>query len=201
MTAPRLIGCVFRVSMALALASAAAADGHQTYGVSSGRVVVVCPLTVGGRFEVTTSAVTGQVIVDEQKREVEGTLSVDLRTLDAGIGLRTTHLKENYLEVQRGPGFDAATLTGIVLDAPVARLPGGRAGFEGRFTLHGQTRVVNGTVDIARKADQYDVRVRFPLLIDAFQIARPTYLGVGVSNAIDVTVRARFTRADDPARR
>ena len=29
--------------------------------------------------------------------------SVDLRTLDTGIGLRNAHLRDNYLEVSRGP--------------------------------------------------------------------------------------------------
>ena len=127
-------------------------------------------------------------------------MTVDLRTLDAGIGLRTTHLKENYLEVHRGPGFDAATLTGIVLDVPLARLPGGPVGFQAQFTVHGQTRPVAGNVDVARKAGQYDIKVRFPLHIDAFQIAKPAYLGVGVSNDIDVSVRATFVRASGSAR-
>jgi len=35
-----------------------------------------------------------------------------------------------------------------------------------------------------------DVKVKFPLRIDVYEIARPTYLGVGVSNQIDVEVRA-----------
>jgi hypothetical protein len=34
------------------------------------------------------------------------------------------------------------------------------------------------------------VQVRFPVSIDRFQIARPTYLGVGVTNRIDVIVTA-----------
>ena len=42
------------LALALALAGVAPAAG-QTFEVTSGRVVVVCPLTVGGRFEVTTT--------------------------------------------------------------------------------------------------------------------------------------------------
>ena len=181
----------WRGALALALALAGVAPAHgQTFEVTSGRVVVVCPLTVGGRFEVTTTAVAGQIALDPRVREIEGVLGVDLRTLDAGIGLRTSHLKETYLEVQRGPLFERATLSGIVLDTPVAGMPNGPVGFQGQFTLHGQTRAVAGNVDLSRKDGRYDVRVRFPLRIDAFQIARPAYLGVGVSNDIDVTVRA-----------
>jgi hypothetical protein len=43
----------------------------------------------------------------------DGSLAVDLRTLDTGIALRNEHLRENYLEVDKGPGFDTATLSKI----------------------------------------------------------------------------------------
>jgi polyisoprenoid-binding protein YceI len=86
-------------------------------------------------------------------------------------------------------------LSRIVLDAAIGGLPNGPVGFQGQFTLHGQTQPVAGNVDLSRKDGRYDVRVRFPLRIDAFQIARPTYLGVGVSNEIDVSVRATLVRS------
>ena len=46
----------------------------------------------------------------------DGSLAVDLRTLDTGIGLRNEHLREKYLEVDKGPGFDTATLSEIDLN-------------------------------------------------------------------------------------
>ena len=45
----------------------------------------------------------------------DGNLTVDLRTLDTGIGLRNDHLRDHYLEVDKGPGFDKAILSEIVL--------------------------------------------------------------------------------------
>ena len=68
MRAPDMNVWVVRMSLALTLAAGVSAQDQQSYDVSSGRVVVVCPLTVGGRFEITTSAVTGQISVDEQSR-------------------------------------------------------------------------------------------------------------------------------------
>ena len=198
MDAVSLAGGVGRVVMALTLAQAAGGTSD-TYEVTSGRVVVGCPLTVGGRFDVTTSSVSGQVTVDERARELAGAFTVDLRTLDAGIGLRTTHMKDNYLEVGRGPTFAAAVLTDIVLDAPPAKVPNGPVGFRGQLTLHGQTRPVTGNVDLSRKGLRLDVKVRFVIRIDAFQIAKPTYLGLGVGNELEVTVRASLQPVAGPS--
>ena len=90
----------------------------QAWQVSQGQVGVVCPLTVGGRFEARTTSVTGTVTLTEGSRDVNGTFVVDLRTLDTGIRLRNDHLRDNYLEVARGPGYDTAVLDAIVLAAP-----------------------------------------------------------------------------------
>jgi hypothetical protein len=66
----------------------------------------------------------------------------------------------------------------------------GRAPFQGLLTLHGTTRDVTGLVEIRRRADAVEISADFPISIAAFQIAKPTYLGVGVSNDIRVMVTA-----------
>ena len=48
-----------------------------------------------------------------RSQALDGNLVVDLRTLDTGIGLRNRHLRENYLEVDKAPGFETATLSEI----------------------------------------------------------------------------------------
>ena len=168
----------------------------QSWHVADGRVTVVCPLTVGGRFEARTTAVKGQVTMPEGTRDVDGSFSVDLRTLDTGIGLRNTHLRDNYLEVSRGPEYDTAVLSEVVLDAPPpARGRSATLGFKGVLSVHGNAKPVTGTAEVSYKGDALDVKVKFPLRIDAYEIARPTYLGVGVSNQIDVEVRATLKPA------
>jgi polyisoprenoid-binding protein YceI len=163
----------------------------QTWAVSQGRVGVVCPLTVGGRFEAKTTSVTGKVALTEGSRDVTGAFVVDLRTLDTGIGLRDAHLRDNYLEVSRGPGYDTAVLDAIVLEAP-APVAGQSVTlrFRGVLTLHGQGAPVAGIAEVSHKKDRLEVKVSFPMRIDLHAIARPTYLGVGVMNQIEVTVRA-----------
>src|SRR5687767_11543187 len=82
-----------------------------TYRIEQGAVRVICPMTIGGSFDAKTTALSGSVTTGPSgSHAFDGSLAVNLRTLDTGIGLRNQHLRENYLEVDKGPGFDTATL-------------------------------------------------------------------------------------------
>ncbi len=108
--------------------------------MTGGRVIVVCPLTVGGGFEAKTEAVGGQVSLgSDQPGSLKGALTVDLRTLKTGIGLRDRHMRDNYLEVAKAPGFDTATIEGIQIE----KLDG-KTTFNGTLVLHGERRPVSG---------------------------------------------------------
>ena len=177
------------------------ASAHaQTWQIHEGRVVVVCPLTVGGRFEARSAAVTGQVTIPEGSRELAGAFLVDLRTLTTGISLRDAHLRDNYLEVSRGAGYATAVLDAISLDAP-APAPGRSAtlGFRATLTLHGRANPASGTAQVTHRGDRIEVKVSFPLRIDAYEIARPAYLGVGVTNQVEINVRATLKPAATPS--
>src|SRR5512141_1682031 len=96
---------------ALSLAGATIVAGH-TWSVAQGDVRVICPMTIGGSFEAKTTALSGSVTASARgSGALDGSLVVDLRTLDTGIGLRNEHLRENYLEVDKGQGFDTAMLS------------------------------------------------------------------------------------------
>jgi polyisoprenoid-binding protein YceI len=114
---------------------------------------------------------------------MKGSLAVDLVNLDTGISLRNRHLRNNYLEVQKGPDFSTAKLENI----KVEKLPG-KTTFKGTMTLHGQQREVSGTAEVQQDGKGYRVQATFPLQISAFQIPEPTYLGVGVKDEITVQV-------------
>ena len=151
-------------------------------------VSVRCPLTVGGSFEAKTTALGGDIVLDPQKQgELDGSLAVDLRTLQTGISLRDTHMRENYLEVQKG-GYEHATLTRIRLDGVNTAAPLGKVGFKGVLALHGQEREVAGTADIRKAGEGLRVHATFPVKVSDFDIASPTYLGVGVRNEVSVAV-------------
>jgi polyisoprenoid-binding protein YceI len=153
--------------------------------VTGGDVTVVCPLTVGGSFEARTKALSGEVgPAPEQPGGIGGALLVKLDTLETGIGLRDRHLKDNYLEVGKGNGYNTATLENIQVDKV-----DGKGTFRATLLLHGQKRQVTGTSTVHKRGDgMTHVDAEFPLKVSEFEIPKPTYLGVGVRDEIQVKV-------------
>ena len=148
-----------------------------------------CPLTVGGSFEAKTDSLSGELRADPaQAAKLSGELSVDLRALDTGISLRNTHMRENYLEVGRGEGFERAVLGDIVLGADVATASGSTT-FTATLLVHGVKKPVAGTARISRAGDEVRVDAAFPVRLAEFGIPDPRYLGVGVKDQVQVKVR------------
>ncbi len=157
--------------------------------VAHGEVRVTCPLTVGGSFEARSQAVAGTLILPSSgPAAFEGGIQVDLRGMDTGIDLRNRHMRENYLEVGRGAGFDHATLTDLVLPDLDRQKPGGAMRFTGQLTVHGVRRPVSGRASIRNAGNTVRVEARFPVRIPDHDIAPPRYLGVGVRDEIEVLV-------------
>ncbi len=159
-----------------------------SWRVARGDVRVACPMTVGGSFEAKTSAIQGTVTTSAAGAPLGGQLSVDLATLDTGIGLRNEHLKNNYLEVGKGQGFDHAVLSDIRLGDVDPQGFQGKTAFTGTFLLHGTTKPVSGQATIRREGKDVRVEASFPVTISAFGIEKPQYLGVGVRDQVTVNV-------------
>jgi len=161
--------------------SSRAADA---YKVSGAEVVVVCPLTVGGSFEARTKSVSGEVTASAaDPGTVSGALRVDLQTLETGIAVRDRHMRENYLEVEKGPEFAVATFDKIRIEKLA-----GKSTFKGTLLLHGQRQEVTGVADLQQRDGRIRVQAQFPIKVSAFQIPKPTYLGVGVRDEIQIKV-------------
>lgn len=179
------------VAMLTATAAVFAHAGPQSdtaWTVRSGRVRVICPMTVGGSFEAVTTAITGSAGAAAGADPLSGSFAVDLATLDTGIALRNTHLRDKYLETDRGEGFAHARLTDIRLADIDAADPNGRGTFTGRLHLHGVTQEVGGPVEIRRRGSGVQVSARFPVELPRFAIAKPRFLGVGVRDEVTVHV-------------
>ncbi|MGE0591607.1 MAG: YceI family protein [Vicinamibacterales bacterium] len=173
------------------LAALPAPAGAQAtvWQVDAGDVRVRCPLTVGGAFEATSRTLAGTLRASATApAALEGTLTVDLTSLDTGIALRNTHMRDTYLEVARGPGFDAARLQSITLGSDTATSATGRVPFTARLTLHGMEHPITGQAEIRRSGDTVRVDARFPVSLPSFGIASPRYLGVGVRDEVEVRV-------------
>ena len=166
-----------------------------TWRVEQGAVRVICPMTIGGSFDAKTTALSGSVTAGASGSQAfDGSLVVDLRTLDTGIGLRNVHLRENYLEVGKGPGFDAATLSEIDPAQLDPDAPEGRGSFTGLLTLHGVTRPVTGAVDVRQAGAGLRVKASFPVDLAAYSIRKPRYLGIGVKDIVQVEVAFAVSR-------
>ena len=173
-----------------AIAPAQSAAWH----VGSGQVVVVCPLTVGGSFQATTRSLSGELAVDPaQPSRLTGQLVVDLTTLDTGIGLRNTHMRDNYLEVSKGDGFDHAVLSGIVVKGEAATVTGPTT-FTATLLVHGTRKPVSGQARVTRSGADVSVDASFPLNLPDFGIPEPRYLGVGVKDQVQVKVKLGSAR-------
>ncbi len=174
------------VVWALAAALSAEPPGWQ---VASGDVHVLCPMTVGGSFEARTSKLSGTLaLASGHPVALNGSLSVDLGSLDTGIGLRNEHLREKYLEVGKGEGFDKVTLSEIRLPDADGEGVQGTTPFTGSFRLHGTTRPVKGQAQIRREGSGVRVEASFPVLLPEYGIEKPRYLGVGVKDEVQVKV-------------
>jgi polyisoprenoid-binding protein YceI len=172
------------LTVAAAIVAGGPARAADTYRVSGGEVIVVCPLTIGGSFEARTKHVQGEVVPSpQQPGTVAGALRVDLQTLETGIGLRDRHMRENYLEVSKGPDFAVATIEQIRIE----RLDG-KTTFSGTLLLHGQKKAVSGTAELRQQGDRIRVQAQFPISVANFAIPKPAYLGVGVADEIEVKV-------------
>jgi polyisoprenoid-binding protein YceI len=183
---------VLFVSLWAAVASAAAGS----WRVGQGDVSVKCPMTVGGSFDAKSSALTGTLMSSAARPSaLDGSLTVDLRTMDTGIALRNDHLREKYLEVDKGAGYDQAVLSDVVLQGLNADAPAGKGSFTGSLMLHGVKKTVTGPVEIRQAGTGWRVRASFPLNLPDYNIDKPRYLGVGVKDTVQVSVTFTATQS------
>ena len=171
-----------------------------TWRLEKGEVKILVPLKPGGAFAATTNALTGTLTLEGAKpARLVGDVSVDLSTIDTGIGLRNQHLRENYLEVAKGEGYDKAVLSEIQLAEASGESFDGTTPFTGTLLLHGVKRPVAGTAEIHSEGLSRRVRAEFPVELTEWAVKTPSYLGVGVGNRLLVKVNLTATPVKIPA--
>ena len=184
-------GIVASASIALSLSLAGVGQAAEApWHVARGGVRIVVPLKPGGAFEATSPALSGALTPGAGKPlPLAGELVLELSTIDTGIDLRNRHLREKYLEVARGRGFDKAVLSEVVVSDAAGTDFQGKSGFSGTLLLHGVKKPVSGTAEIRRAGTAVQVEASFPLTLTDFAIVPPEYLGVGVADRVMVKVQ------------
>jgi polyisoprenoid-binding protein YceI len=185
----RAVWATLVAASVLAGAAAIQAAEPASWRVEQGDLRIAVPLRPGGAFEAKTTSLSGKLaLASAQPVALSGELSVDLATIDTGIALRNQHLRENYLQIAKGAGFDKAVLTEIRLSEANGEGFEGTSGFAGTLRLHGVSRPVAGTAEVRRQAPGVRISATFPLTLTDFGIEPPQYMGVGVGNKLIVKV-------------
>ena len=158
----------------LLLASSGVGAEAPSWRIERGDVQILVPLRPGGAFTATAPSLSGTLTVAQAAPALlGGEISLDLATIDTGIGLRNQHLRENYLEVAKGKGFDRAVLSEIQLKDADGEAFEGRTAFTGTLLLHGVKRPVEGKADVRRDGAGRRVRAEFPSLSPTSGSPRP----------------------------
>lgn len=141
-------------------------------------------------FEGSTRHVEGWIDVVPAALDsgVTWNVSVDVATLDTGIGLRNRHMRENHLHTDEHP---TATFAGEA--APPGALRVGtplRLELEGDFTLHGVTVARSFPLEVELQPDgSLSVLTEFEVSLAAHEIPRPKFLILKLADEQRVEVR------------
>jgi len=173
-----------------------AAAEAPAWRIDRGDVKILVPMRPGGAFTATTASMNGTLsLAGEKPARLAGEVAVVLGTIDTGIALRNQHLREKYLEVGKGQGFDTAVVSDIRFRDADGEAFQGTSAFTGALLLHGIKHAIDGTADIRHQGNDRRVKAVFSLLMSDYGMTAPMYLGVGVADKLLVTVEFLAVRA------
>lgn len=150
-------------------------------------------------FTGKTTKVTGAFNFDAAKKAGDGTINVDLSTLDTGIPTRDEHLRSpGWLDTAKHP-------TATFKATKVAFSKGDDYKVTGKFTLHGVTRTISVNAKLKYRAASADTKkagfegnvshlfTRFNIKLADYGIKVPDMAKGKVSETVVITVSAYAT--------
>ncbi len=141
---------------------------------------------LGLKFDGKGSGPSGTIAVEDK---VSGEVLMDLNSLDTGIGLRNTHMKDNYLETKKFP--TAKLIIDEVKDFNKSS-PTGNYIFRGRLVIRNIEKAIeNGQLKIKKIGSGYEVESQFDTKISDFSIPIPKYAGLALKDAVQVLVKTK----------
>jgi hypothetical protein len=120
--------------------------------------------------------------------QIIGKFQFNLDSMDAGISLRTQHMKLKYLETDK---FQMAFFEfRIPVSSSIA--DGKEKPFQGNLTLHSVQHTVSGTFVLTPEGsgdeDQDTIQSHFRLKMSDFKILKPEFMGISVDDEVNVVV-------------
>lgn len=186
------------VILGLIATALAATNGRaETWIVGEGSEVVFTSKAPMESFDGKTDQVSGHIRcpADDLGGELDLRIAVDLASLDTGIGMRNSHMRDRHLETDEYP---EAVFTGeaVVATSAPALLPGQavRLTVRGTFELHGVSRPrdIEATVTLEHDGS-LTVATDFAVSLEDHAIDRPQFLVMKLADEqqVRVLVKAR----------
>lgn len=145
----------------------------------------------GGSFTGATKDVSGTVRVGDDNKVAEGIVTIKADSLDTGMSMRNSHMKEKYLETGKFPTM-TLDLAGAVLPPNAV----GTADVNAVLELHGVKKPLTLHVTIVDTGNgQRRATSNFSVDITDFGIAQPKFTVVKMDTKVDVSVDVRFAAA------
>ncbi|MEZ4388156.1 MAG: YceI family protein [Candidatus Krumholzibacteriia bacterium] len=175
------------------LAIAASAARAETWVVGDGSEVVFTSKAPMESFDGKTRQVRGHITcaAGDLTAPIDLRIEVDLASLDTGIGMRNTHMRERHLETDTYP---LAVFRGTALT--VASTPALVAGqsvevtVTGEFDLHGVVRPLDVVAQVNLGGDgTLTVQTAFAVKLSDHAIDRPQFLVMKLADEQQVRVR------------
>ena len=130
-----------------------------------------------------------EVVADEKQSKIAGQFVFEVVSLNSGIDMRDTHMKEKYLEVEKFPTAKF-TLETINMDGNILKnFNKANVPFTGIMNLHGKEKAVAGIADLKSVSkDEVKVIAKFKVKSSDFNIEIPSFAGITVADEIDLEV-------------
>ena len=126
----------------------------------------------------------------EDSGALKGSFEFPLDTLETGIGLRDSHMKEKYLETAKFPTAKLEITDASVPPAFFSQESGEQMiTVKGSLTLHGVTKPVELQARLVREGKGFTSESAFKLMLTDYGISIPKYLGIVIAEDVDVKIR------------
>lgn len=160
----------------------------QEYLTTKGDVIFLSKAPLN-EFEGKSSLLNGLVNLETNVLD----FFVDLNTLKTGIGLRDSHMRENYLETDQ---FPFAEFTGKLVQQPTL-IVGSKTPVKavGKFKIHDIEREIEvpGFLTLAQNG-KIELEACFEILLSDYKIALPKLVFYELAEEQKVTINAILTQ-------
>ena len=179
----------FALALAVSLTATALFAQSRTYEIrnDSKNLVEFHAEDTYDAFDGKTNNVTGSVVADATKASAAKVdLSIDLGSLDTGISLRNSEMRNRYLQT---PRFPSATFKSVSIDGPDAVSANQPVDVKitGDFTLHGVTKRATLPVRVVLLPDnRIHITSQFNVHMPDYDIHVPKNILVTVDDMIPV---------------